>query len=168
MKTDMKIGILVGIVIVAILLIFFVQRGSNSDQPIVTVTVPSPPVQTQPPAPKPEPPAPPVQPTVTVAPKPQPKPEVILPVRTEPVELQPQPTPQPAPIVPQPEPIRQPRYHTVADGDSLSTISQAYYGSGRFWTEIQKANRQRIRNPNHLQVGWKLRIPYPDEIASTP
>lgn len=167
MKTDMKIGILVGVVIVAILLIFFVQRdGSQSGQPIVTVpSVPAQP-KPQPPAPTPEPEVTlPVQPPVEVTVEPQPKPEVILPVRSEPVERQPLPTPIPTP---QPEPIRQPRYHTIVEGDSLSTISQTYYGSGRFWTEIQKANSQRIQNPNHLQVGWKLRIPYPDEIAKNP
>ena len=158
MKSDMKIGILVGVVIVVILLVFFVNRSYNrTDKPIVPLP---PPVQID----KPQA-AEPAEP-ITAQPEPeQPKPQVILPARTEPLELQP---PPPPPIEPQPEPIRQPRYHTVIKGDTLSSISETYYGHGKFWTEIQKANHQRIRNPNHLQPGWKLRIPYPDEIDATP
>jgi len=164
MKTDMKIGILAGIVIVAILLVFFVSRDSDqADRSIAPVPVE---VQPQPPAP-----APVVEPVVTL-PEPQPEatqPEVILPDRSEPVaELQPQPLPEPALVEPQLEPVRPPRYHTVAEGDTLSNIAETYYGHEKFWPEIQKANRQRINNPNHLQLGWKLRIPYPDEITTNP
>jgi len=164
MKTDMKIGILAGIVIVVILLVFFVsQDRDQADRSVASDPVE---VQPQPPAP-----APLVEP-ITASPEPQPEstqPEVILPARSEPpVELQPQPHPEPPPIKPQPEPIRQPRYHTVAEGDTLSNIAETYYGHEKFWPEIQKANRPRINNPNHLQLGWKLHIPYPDELTPKP
>lgn len=169
MKTDMKIGILVGVVVVAVLVIFFVNRNNTqTDKPLAEVPEVTAPIQ-------PDPTPPPVE-TPPVAVEPEPiaeKPEVIIPDREEPVTLEPiiEETAQPPfsePIaIPTPEPPRAPRYHTVAEGDSLSTISETYYGSGNFWPEIQKANSGRINNPNHLQVGWKLRIPYPDEIAGT-
>jgi nucleoid-associated protein YgaU len=165
MKTDLKIGILVGIVIVVILLVFFISRDRDqADRSVAPDRVVE--VQPQPPAPGPL-----VEPAVA-SPEPpaeRTEPEVILPARNEPpVELQPHPLPEPLPIEPQPEPVRLPRYHTVVEGDSLSNIAETYYGHEKFWPEIQKANRQRINNPNHLQVGWKLSIPYPEELTPKP
>lgn len=52
-----------------------------------------------------------------------------------------------------------PRVHTVASGDSLSRISQRYYGTAGRWSEILQANRDVLRNPDSLTPGMKLRIP---------
>lgn len=54
----------------------------------------------------------------------------------------------------------EPRYYTVKKGDCLWNIAKAYYGSGSLYTKIYEANRDKISNPNLLQVGWKLLIPY--------
>ena len=47
----------------------------------------------------------------------------------------------------------------VASGDSLSRISQRYYGTANRWQEIYNANRDRISNEGVLRVGTTLRIP---------
>jgi len=51
------------------------------------------------------------------------------------------------------------KVHTVAKGDSLSSISRAYYGTESRWKEIAQANTGVLRDPNRLKLGMKLRIP---------
>ncbi len=51
------------------------------------------------------------------------------------------------------------RVHVVKLGDSLSKISQQYYGQSNRWEEIAAANRDVLPNPNQLVVGTSLRIP---------
>lgn len=46
--------------------------------------------------------------------------------------------------------------YEVVSGDSLSKIGQRY---GVSWKEIYEANRDRIKNPDLIQPGWKLKIP---------
>ena len=46
--------------------------------------------------------------------------------------------------------------YEVVSGDSLSKIGQRY---GIPWKEIYEANRDRIKNPDLIQPGWKLKIP---------
>jgi polar amino acid transport system substrate-binding protein len=53
------------------------------------------------------------------------------------------------------EPVR----YTVQPGDTLSHISYKYYKDASRWREIYEANRERIRNPKTLKVGWELIIP---------
>src|SRR5690606_13689143 len=47
--------------------------------------------------------------------------------------------------------------HTVANGESFSSIAQKYYGDGSLFGLIQKANPN--VKPNRLRVGQKLIIP---------
>ena len=47
----------------------------------------------------------------------------------------------------------------VAGGDSLSRISQRYYGSASRWPDIYNANRDKIGADGVLRVGVELRIP---------
>ncbi|MEJ1971651.1 MAG: LysM peptidoglycan-binding domain-containing protein [Lacunisphaera sp.] len=51
------------------------------------------------------------------------------------------------------------RYHTVAEGDSLSRISMRYYGTANRWQEIYAANRDVLQGSSTLRVGQQLRIP---------
>jgi nucleoid-associated protein YgaU len=51
------------------------------------------------------------------------------------------------------------RIHIVQKGDTLSSISAKYYGSARQWRKIVAANRDNLRDPNHLIPGTKLLIP---------
>lgn len=64
----------------------------------------------------------------------------------------------PAPAL-APAPAAQ-RTHTVAPGESLSSIANKYYGAEAKRTLIYEANRARIGNdPDRLQVGLVLAIP---------
>jgi len=62
----------------------------------------------------------------------------------------------PAASPPSPPPVR---FHTVAAGDSLSRISQRYYGTPDRWSEIYNANREALGATGVLRVGLQLRIP---------
>ncbi len=53
----------------------------------------------------------------------------------------------------------EPRFHVVAEGDSLSRISLRYYGTAARWQEIYEANRNELRGANTLRLGQRLRIP---------
>ena len=47
--------------------------------------------------------------------------------------------------------------HTVAEGETLWSISEKYYGSGFNWTDISEANN--LENPGAIEVGQKLSLP---------
>lgn len=49
--------------------------------------------------------------------------------------------------------------HTVARGDTLSSIAQRYYGSSSAWRFLYEANKNVVANPNTLAVGTELSIP---------
>lgn len=51
------------------------------------------------------------------------------------------------------------RNHTVEKGDTLSAISNRYYGSANRWEEIFNANRDQLDDPDLIQPGQVLRIP---------
>jgi LysM repeat protein len=61
-------------------------------------------------------------------------------------------------------------YHIVRQGESLWTIAKKYYGNGSKNNIIYNANKNIIKNPNMLKVGWKLKIPTESEFNkySTP
>jgi nucleoid-associated protein YgaU len=50
--------------------------------------------------------------------------------------------------------------YAVRSGDTLTSISQKFFGDKNHTDEIYKANRKLIgSNPNALKVGMKLEIP---------
>jgi nucleoid-associated protein YgaU len=51
------------------------------------------------------------------------------------------------------------RTYTVQSGDTLSKISQEYYGNSHDYTKIFEANRDQLSNPDEIQVGQVLTIP---------
>jgi uncharacterized protein YidB (DUF937 family) len=51
------------------------------------------------------------------------------------------------------------QWYTVAPGDSLSKIAKRYYGDAQQWRRIYDANRERVKDPDLIQPGWRLRIP---------
>ncbi|HVF56434.1 MAG TPA: LysM peptidoglycan-binding domain-containing protein [Pyrinomonadaceae bacterium] len=52
--------------------------------------------------------------------------------------------------------------HTVQSGDTLSKISKEYYGSSDEYMRIFYANRDKLRDPDRIQVGQELVIPADD------
>ena len=49
--------------------------------------------------------------------------------------------------------------YEVVSGDSLSKIAKKKYGNANLWRQIYDANKDVIKNPDLIQVGWKLKIP---------
>ncbi len=49
--------------------------------------------------------------------------------------------------------------YTVKHGDTLSKISQHFYGDASKYMDIFYANRDKIEDPNKIQVGQELVIP---------
>jgi nucleoid-associated protein YgaU len=60
------------------------------------------------------------------------------------------------PIAPAGEPART---HTIAPGETLSSISQRYYGTTNRWSEILAANRDILVDERSFAAGRTLRIP---------
>jgi nucleoid-associated protein YgaU len=51
------------------------------------------------------------------------------------------------------------QYHEVVKGDTLSKISQQYYGDASLYMNIFEANKDILKDPNLIKVGQKLKIP---------
>jgi len=60
---------------------------------------------------------------------------------------------------PRVEEKRETQIHVVAGGETLSSISVMYYGSGSQWRRIVDANPKVITDENRLQPGMRLVIP---------
>ena len=62
-------------------------------------------------------------------------------------------------IYAQPERTKPQRSHVVSDGETLSRISYDYYGSAGKWRRIFEANRKTIKDADVVVPGTKLIIP---------
>jgi nucleoid-associated protein YgaU len=51
------------------------------------------------------------------------------------------------------------QWHVVEEGETLSEISQKYYGDPNLYTKILEANTDVLKSPDLLNTGQKLRIP---------
>jgi nucleoid-associated protein YgaU len=49
--------------------------------------------------------------------------------------------------------------YTVQAGDTLSKISQHYFGNSHSYMKIFEANRDKLSDPDKIQVGQELTIP---------
>jgi nucleoid-associated protein YgaU len=49
--------------------------------------------------------------------------------------------------------------YTVQSGDTLSKISQRYYGNSHDYMKIFNANKDKLDDPDKIQVGQELTIP---------
>jgi uncharacterized protein YidB (DUF937 family) len=58
-----------------------------------------------------------------------------------------------------PVPEAQAKTYTVISGDTLSKIAKHYYGDANEWPKIFDANRDKLSNPDRINVGQVLRIP---------
>jgi nucleoid-associated protein YgaU len=57
--------------------------------------------------------------------------------------------------------------HVVQSGENFWTISRLYYGSGRFYKALWKANSGLVPAPEKLRVGMTIRIPPPEALDRT-
>jgi nucleoid-associated protein YgaU len=73
--------------------------------------------------------------------------------------LQPAANPPDLTIYEQPQKIKTTRFHIVRKDETLSAISQQYFGSPNQWRKILDANRSLIPDANKLRPGTKLIIP---------
>jgi LysM repeat protein len=51
------------------------------------------------------------------------------------------------------------RSYTVRSGDTLSKIAKEFYGNANEYNRIFEANRDKLQNPDKIQVGQQLVIP---------
>jgi nucleoid-associated protein YgaU len=51
------------------------------------------------------------------------------------------------------------RIHEVVKGETLSAIAKQYYGKSSRYREIFEANKDLLKDPDHIYPGQKLRIP---------
>ncbi len=58
-----------------------------------------------------------------------------------------------------PPPTPEARTYTVVSGDNLSKIAKHFYGNANDWPKIFDANRDRLSDPDKINVGQILRIP---------
>jgi len=56
-------------------------------------------------------------------------------------------------------------YWVVQSGDSLSKIAKRCYDDGNKYMKIFEANKNVLKDPDHVQVGQKLTIPNPERKA---
>lgn len=57
--------------------------------------------------------------------------------------------------------------YVVKKGDTLWKIAKTYLGSGTLFGKIFDANRDVIKNPDRIQIGWKITIPGKEESKPT-
>ena len=56
----------------------------------------------------------------------------------------------------------------VKRGDTLWQLARTYLGSGEQWPQIYAANRDLIKDPDHIDIGWRLVIPPTPPTATPP
>ena len=148
MGKDYKIGLICGLMAAVAIVVWLATRPSLNTRGRIPAPASAPRQTAQPIPTAPEPvdqsssgargrsptPAPPAQP-------------VAEPQHSEPPHAAEQP-----PAIP-------PRTHTVRSGDTLSSISQLYYGTPDAWQRILKANADTVKNPDKVPIGTKLVIP---------
>ncbi len=49
--------------------------------------------------------------------------------------------------------------YTIVGGDTLSRIAKRHYGDATKWRAIFEANRDVIKNPDLIQIGWVIKLP---------
>jgi hypothetical protein len=54
---------------------------------------------------------------------------------------------------------QQTQTYVVQAGDTLSAISKRFYGDANQYMRIFEANRDKLKDPNRIQIGQELKIP---------
>jgi nucleoid-associated protein YgaU len=53
--------------------------------------------------------------------------------------------------------------HKVAKGENLSVIAKKYFGNANKYMEIYNTNKDILKNPDLIQIGQDLKIPFPSK-----
>jgi LysM repeat protein len=64
-----------------------------------------------------------------------------------------------APSTPSGKQTPQFQLYTVKPGDTLSKISQQFYGNAKDYMRIFNANKDKLKDPDHVNAGQELKIP---------
>ena len=67
--------------------------------------------------------------------------------------------PHPTPAKPQRDRTASPLRVVVQRGDTLSALAEEHLGAAAKWPRIFRANKERIKDPDLIDVGWQLVIP---------
>ncbi len=155
MQKDMKIGMFVGLVLAAVVMVYVCTRPALS--PKARMLRQNNAV---------------VQPDLSVEP-PRERPDVQANVNEQQAFRASERISEPTVAQPQPQPLNDAafesvyreqtyqaqKFYIVRKGDTLSKISKRYYGSPSKWRKIYEANRDVIEDPDVVKPGSKLRIP---------
>ncbi len=55
--------------------------------------------------------------------------------------------------------VAEERTYIIEKGDTLSAVSQRFYGKAKFWRQIFEANRDTIDNPDRIFPGQTIKLP---------
>lgn len=61
--------------------------------------------------------------------------------------------------LPPPPPAPAEQHYTVVAGDTLSKISKQFYGEANKYMKIFEANKDILKDPDHIKPGQSLKIP---------
>lgn len=166
---DFKIGLICGAVLAFIALIWVVTRPTLSPQARMT----APPTDSAPKTRIPElqpqtsqaspsestPSEPPFEASIPAdpvdeTPAPGTEPPAFEPEITEPIQ-----TAQADSTTDEQDPNATVRYHVVRKDETLSSISQLYYGTPNQWRRIVQANTETIEDANRISPGTRIAIP---------
>lgn len=50
--------------------------------------------------------------------------------------------------------------YEIKSGDTLGAIAKQYFGNAGKYPLIAEANKELIKDPNKIQVGWKIKLPW--------
>lgn len=148
MKKEFKIGMFVGLAVIIVAVIYFSTRKSSSVESVAVAPVAEPNILAS------DVNAPPQFDANSAMPLPG-KPSADANVTAAPPTTH----SSDSSTFEQSSPITTQRFHVVRKGDTLSSISQKYYGSTKKVDKIFEANRSILKSKNSLKIGMKLAIP---------
>ena len=159
MQRDVKIGIAIGVLLIALIAVFWWFRHNNRTVPVTTT-------ESQTPEGGLPGPVVPVSPPMGVVPGEGAGPMISAtappPAMTAGAPVPPEIASVPAMTV-APTPAAATQTYKIQKGDSLSSISQHFYNTPVRWKAIYAANKAKIgSDPAHLKEGMELVIPAPE------
>jgi nucleoid-associated protein YgaU len=73
----------------------------------------------------------------------------------------------PSPIVIEKDIVDKSKTYEIQKGDTLEKIAINNYGDPRYWGVLYLINKDKIKNPNEIEIGTEIKIPEKNEISPT-